>query len=218
MTSRLLGFGLAVAYVPQAYADVNVGRWAVAWLAIALLVWILPVGRWAIIGTALLALAALSFLWAPEPLNGLHEFLRLCLLGGAFVVGRAGCADEIFEGAAWGMIVNSAFATVQVFGLHPVMEAWSPAGLFGNRDFMAEAALLVIIPLVWKRRWFMAASILPALVLPMDRTVMVAAGVVTAAAVWQNNRTVTLVAMSAIFVIVAALSLSFAKYSSAWDR
>ena len=150
-TSRLLGFGLAVAFVPQAYADVNVGRSAVAWLCVALLVWLIPSVRWSLSGGLLLALALLSFAWAPEPLNALNGILQLGLLTGAFVVGRAGCAENIFEGAAWGMIVNSALAVAQSLGWHPVMEVStaSPAGLFGNRDFMAEAALLVVIPLVW---------------------------------------------------------------------
>ena len=219
-TSRLLGFGLAVAFVPQAYADVNVGRWAVAWVAIALLVWLIPSVRWNLAGSALLVLALASFAWAPEPLNALHEFMRMCLVAAAFVVGRAGCTENIFEGAAWGMIVNSGLAIAQTLGWQPVMEVSTamPAGLFGNRDFMAEAALLVIIPLVWNRRWYMAVAVLPALLLPMDRTVFAAGGMVTALMVWKLSRTVTIIAVSAACIGALAITLLPAKFHSAQER
>lgn len=220
ITARLLGFGLAVAFVPNAYADVNVGRWAVAWLCIALLIWIVPSVRWSLCGGVLLVLALVSFAWAPEPLNAINGFLQLGLLAGAFVVGRAGCAENIFEGAAWGMIGNSALAVAQVSGWHPVMEVStaSPAGLFGNRDFMAEAALLVIVPLVWQRRWFMAAAILPALTLPFDRTVILAGGMVTALMVWKLSRTVTIITIIAACIGAAVLTLTPGKLHSAKDR
>lgn len=220
MANWLLGFGLAAAFVPQAYADVNVGRWAVAWLCVALLVWLLPCVRWSLCGGILLVLALVSFVWAPEPLNAINSFLQLGLLAGAFVIGRAGCAKNIFEGAAWGMVVNSALAVTQSFGWHPVVEVMtaSPAGLFGNRDFMAEAALLVIVPLVWNRRWFLAAGIVPALLLPMDRTVILAGGLVTALVVWKLSRTVTLITVGAACIAAAVVTLSPAKFHSAQDR
>lgn len=220
MANWLLGFGLAAAFVPQAYSDVNVGRWAVAWVCVALLIWIVPSVRWSLTGCALLVLALVSFAWGPEPLNGINGFLQLALLAGAFVAGRAGCAEYIFEGATWGMIVNSSLAVAQSLGWHPVMEVSTamPAGLFGNRDFMAEAALLVIVPLVWNRRWFMAAAILPALLLPMDRTVILAGAVVTALVVWKLSRTVTIIAVSAACLGVALVTLSPAKSHSAQDR
>lgn len=219
-TSRLLGFGLAAAFVPQAYADVNVGRSAVAWLCVALLVWLIPSVRWSLSGGLLLGLALVSFAWAPEPLNALNGILQLGLLAGAFVVGRAGCAENIFQGAAWGMIVNSALAIAQSLGWHPVMEVStaSPAGLFGNRDFMAEAALIVVIPLVWNRRWLMTAALMPALMLPLDRTVILAGGLVTALVVWKLSRTVTIIAVSMACIGAAVVSLSPAKFHSAQDR
>lgn len=220
ITARLLGFGLAVAFVPQAYADVNVGRWAVAWLCLALLIWIIPSVRWSFCGGVLLVLALMSFAWAPEPLNAINGFLQLALLAGAFVVGRSIGAARVFEGAAWGMIVNSGLAIGQFCGWHPVMEVStaSPAGLFGNRDFMAEAALLVIIPLLLKRRWVMAAAILPALLLPLDRTVILAGGLVTALVVWKLSRTVTIIILSVACIGAAVVTLSPAKFHSAHDR
>lgn len=220
ITARLLGFGLAVAFVPNAYADVNVGRWAVAWLCVALLIWIIPPVRWSLCGGVLLVLALVSFAWTPEPLNALNGFLQLGLLAGAFVVGRAGYAENIFEGAAWGMVVNSALALAQFSGWHPVMEVStaSPAGLFGNRDFMAEAALLIIVPLVWQRRWFMAGAILPALLLPMDRSVILAGGMVTALAAWRLSRTVTIITLSAACIGAGLVTLAPNKSHSAQDR
>jgi hypothetical protein len=220
ITARLLGFGLAVAFVPNAYADVNVGRWAVAWLCIALLIWIVPSVRWSLCGGVLLVLALVSFAWAPEPLNAINGFLQLALLAAAFVVGRGVDTRDVFEGAAWGMIVNSGLAVCQFLGWHPVMEVStaSPAGLFGNRDFMAEAALLVIIPMVWQRRWFMGVALLPALLLPMDRSIVVAGGTVVAVAMWRVSRMVTVTALSGVFVLVTAATLSVEKSRSAMDR
>jgi hypothetical protein len=220
ITAWLLGFGLAVAFVPQAYADVNVGRWAVAWLCVALLIWIIPSVRWSLAGSVLLVLALVSFAWAPEPLNAINGFLQIVLLAAAFVVGRAIGGRDVFEGAAWGMIVNSGLAVCQFLGWHPVMEVStaSPAGLFGNRDFMAEAALLVITPMVWQRRWAMGVALLPALLLPMDRSVVVAGGAVVAVVTWRVSRMVTVTALSAVFVLVTAATLSVEKSRSAMDR
>lgn len=216
-SALLLGFALVMANVPWAYADYNVGRWAVAWLGIALLLWACPVQRIIWPGVAFLALAAASLLWAPVQLNANGAILHWGLLAGAFMVGMAGLSDEIFVGAGWGMLLNSALAVYQFVTWQPWMRP-APEGLFGNRDFLAETALLIMIPLLWKRRWVLAGLLAPAAFLPMYRGALLAAGVVGVAALWNASRMAAILVIVVCAVVVGWVSLSGAKRITADDR
>ena len=215
-----LGFGLAAAYVPNAYADVHVGRWAVAWVGVAALLWLLGRAQWVCSGGALIGLAVLSFSWAPEPLNATLGLLQLILLAGAFAVGCAGGGKTVFEGFAWGMVLNAAIAVPEFFGFHPI-EQWRgvmPSALFGNKDFLAEAALLAVIPLIYQRRFVMAAAIAPALLLPLDRAVIFAGGIVAFVAAARWSKPVAFWAGAAALALIVAYSALPGRISSINDR
>lgn len=215
-----LGFGLAAAYVPNAYADAHVGRWAVAWVGVAALLWLCGRAQWSWSGAALLGLAGVSVLWAPEPLNATLGLLQLILLAGAFVVGCAGGAKAVFEGFAWGMVLNAAIAVPEFFGWHPI-EHWKgvmPSALFGNKDFLAEAALLAVTPLLYQKRWLMAAAISPALLLPLDRAVIFAAGIVAFIAAARWSKAVAFYAAATALILIAAYSALPGRLGSLNDR
>jgi hypothetical protein len=242
-----LGLGLTLAYVPASYEAETTGRWAAAWAAIAILVWIVPklavIAQGETVGTCtryrtheasaftwpgvlLLVLATLSLAWSPVAVNGVYESLIWGLLAACFVVGAQIDIGPIFIGAAIGMAVNSGFAILQTYGIHPVMEAQDVAGetsmaapgLFGNKDHMAEAALLTLIPLVWSRRWILASALLPALLLPRDRAVLLAAGVVALLTLWPSHRSIAVACMAAALCGAAVLSLAGFKQLSAVQR
>jgi hypothetical protein len=226
---RLTGFALMAAYWPAAYGDNNVARWAAAWLGVAVLLWFVPSSRSVnensiffdadhndvirslipdLILLLFLILANSSFLWSPVKPDAIGEMLRLALLAGAFMVGRAGLAGPIFEGAAFGLIPSSAVVIGQVLGWHPVDEAsWHP-GLFGNRDMMAEAALMPMIWAAWHFRWGLAIAVIPALLIPLDRAVIVASFIVAAIGVAADSRARWLILPMIAMGIVLAASLT----------
>lgn len=204
-----LGFGLIVGYYPSAYLDGSIGRSAIAWLCIAVLLWFRQDCRPPHTAVAFLALAIVSLFWAPITFDGIWALMTWLLLIGAFGVGYSGFAEPIFEGALWGMGINSLVILGQLAGFHPVFEAEVPAGLFGNRDLSAEAALLVAIPLVAQSRWKMLPLVLPSLLLPQSRAVLfVGAGLILLAGwrripIWAMIGIVA--AILAVFIGVTAL-------------
>lgn len=206
----LLGLGLTCAYVPQAFADEEVGRWAVGCVLLAVLLWFRKPTPVSWIGVAFLAWAALSLAWAPFPLDGAWEMLHWLFLTGAFVVGANGMAAPVFEGAAYGVAVNSAIAIAQVFGLTFFEQASAPAGLFGNRDIMAEAALVTLVPLLARRRWALAAAQLPALVLPQSRAVLAVGAILALVWGWGRSRLAAGAACAAL--IAAAIVVTAFKH------
>lgn len=218
LIGRMLGVGLAVAYLPGTSQPDTVGRMIVGWIGVAVLLWIAPRCQWSLPGTALLALATVSLAWAAILPDAAFELLQWLLLAGSFALGTAGIAASVFEGAAWGMAINAALAIGQVFGWHPVIEAVSPAGLFGNKDHMAEAALLVTIPLIWQSRLWLAALISPALLLPRDRAVLIAAAAAAVIGLWSQSRGLAVALGIAGLIAAAAISFTSDKQLSAHQR
>jgi hypothetical protein len=216
----LFGLALTLAFVPWAYEDINCGRWAIAWIGVAVLLWVATPQKAMWSGIAFLAFACLSFMWAPVSLNAAGELLRWGLLAGAFIVGRSGYAEEISRGAAWGMGISSALAIAQFLGWHPVNEniGATPGGLFGNRDHLGEAALVVIIPCLWKRRYWLASLSVPAIALSNSRSMMVAAAVVGVVSLWRWNRSIAICALVLGLGVTGLSSLSHIKQSSASNR
>jgi hypothetical protein len=174
----ILGFGLFCGYTPQIYSwsGEDVGRWALAWICVAILLCapreplkLLPSG------VLFLVYAITSLIWATVLDDALFELLKWFLLLGCFVAGAQ--SKFVFEGAVWGVAVNSLLAIGQSLGFHPVMEVSSPAGFFGNRDELAEAALLVGVYALEQKNWKGLVA-LPALLLPHSRAVLIAGFVV----------------------------------------
>jgi hypothetical protein len=177
--SYFLGFFLICGYLPMHYAWVNEDqiRWAVAWVCTGILLWSPrePL-QWSWEGVWLLLWACVSIAWTLVLPDAIFELLQWFLLLGCFVAGSF--SKQVFEGAVWGIAVNSILAICQYYGWHPVMEVSSPAGLFGNRDELAETAFLIAIPLFFQKRWKELLLTLPALFLPQSRAVLLAGFVI----------------------------------------
>jgi hypothetical protein len=206
----LLGLGLTCGYWPQAYADEEVGRWAIGCVLLAVLLWFRSPVRASALGLAFLTWVALSFVWVPFPLDGLWEMSHWAFLVWAFLIGASELAAPVFEGAAWGLAVNSALAIGQMFGLDIVQQASVPAGFFGNRDFLAETTLLAIVPLLAARRWRMAAALLPALLLPQSRAVLAVGAVL--ALIWGWGRSRIAAAVACAMLVLATVAVTYVKH------
>lgn len=220
--SWVFGFGLTVIIIPNSYQDINAGRWAWGFLVIPILLilkWREQRYEW--IGLAFLGLVVLSLLWTSSLLNGYGGSLRWALLAGCFVAGRDGRAREIFRGASIGIAASSALVIPEYFfGWHwfNASETGHPAGLFGNRNFLAEAALLIVIPSIWSRSFYRGGLCAPSLALTDSRSAVISAGIVALTAIWRRSALVSVSIACIVVLGVVWASGSISKQHSMENR
>lgn len=207
-----LTFLVGVAYWPWAVSATTAGRWAV--LAIAVPVMLIGGGRtrmgfghW--LGLALLLYAAASAAWSPSPWDTAGAVWQLALLAGTFMLAAEirdiGPVLDALAGAIW---VSVPFVVLQSFGIDVVETTdHGDAGLFLNRDLLAEAAALALIGVAWRRRWILAAGPALCCALAGSRGVAVPLGVGLIAWAlsrpWSIRSVLVVWAAAAIVLIIA---------------
>lgn len=177
---------MAGAYWPAISAFAVAPKWAVIALVPLLLVSRrieMKAAHWA--GLALLGYAALSLAWHPVLLEGLDGLAKLLLVAACFMAGSL-VADLtiLFEAFAWGVTLSAALAIAQYLGWDGVNQLVPPAGLFGNKNFLGEAAALALIGVVGRPRWWLAIGPLVALWFSGCREAWLAAGVGLLVPLW----------------------------------
>lgn len=180
------GLGLAMAYVPQVMSAPFAPKWGVAAIAAGALfsVRIRPtLVHW--LGALWLGFASVSLLWTSSVPDGLFELGQWTIVASLFVVGAELDGEVVgaaVRGFALGMVVNAILAAAQVCGFDEVRQIVAPAGLFGNKNYLAEAGLLAICALLAIRErwwyWFVGPAI--ALVLGAERSSFMVLAVVLA--------------------------------------
>jgi hypothetical protein len=204
-----LGFVMTAAYWPGWISPAFTPKWAIlAVAAPAMLLWSGKTTRLTaahLAGAVTISWMALTIAWSRAPLDSLNALWLFCLLPAVcFLLGmQAGSLRPVLIGSAWGLGISSVIAIAQVLGWDGLASAALPSGLFVNRDFLAETAALVAVGLMAERLWWHLPLVAPALVLPMDRTALLACVVALAALMWRaRNR--------ASWAILAALAGCFA--------
>ncbi len=177
----LIGFGVAVAFWPGLLSAATVPRWALLAAGLPLVSRLDPraldpVVAWPM--AVLLGWAGLSLCWTPDFLTGAHELFHLLILTGvALAVANAGGPESSLNGAAWGLAVSAVLSIAQVAGWSPVEQTTPPpAGLFYNRDVLAEFAAPLVVWLLANRRFGFAALCAFPLLFCQSRVALVAAG------------------------------------------
>jgi hypothetical protein len=205
-----LGFLTSAAYWPGILSPAMSPKWmALAVIAPALLLWRqdkIPF-TWAhLFGCALIVWAALSVLWSPVSYDSLGALVLTVILPAVcFVLGsQAATLRPLFIGAALGIGISSIIAIAQEFGWDglPYVEK-IPTGLFLNRNYMAEAAVLVAVGLIAERQWWFVPLVLPAALLPCSRGALLAFYVAMLVMFWRRVHWAVgalLVAIPAFFV------------------
>lgn len=159
-----LGFLASVAFWPGIPSFAEAPKWCVLGVGAALLICLVRLrptpAHWVLLG--ILAYAAASILWSVVPIDGVGAWIKLAILAVVFCV--AAEQDDLtpaYVGMGLGLGVSAAIAGFQGFGVSPVEQIAPPAGLYGNKNFLAEAAALVTVALVLtpRRRWL---ALLPA--------------------------------------------------------
>lgn len=220
------GFLLAVAYCPFIEGAAATPRWLLLAMVVpAALVILLLVGRTVevtaahIAGGALLGWAVLSMAWSETHYDSMDALWKLMLLGGCFALGSSvqvwpkdspsiWIGDDwrpFLGGCALGLGVSSGLVLVEAAtGWHVEMlsgaRAVTPyAALFGNRNYLAEAAALVLVGLVateglfsgrrWPsvRFWLLAGCLVPALAFTHARGALLALLVALGVMFWPDR-------------------------------
>ena len=136
----------------------------------------IPFTRAHLLGCAFIGWAALSVLWSPQPLYSLNGLWQVVILPAiCFCLGsQQRSLRPLFIGAGIGLAVSSAISIGQLAGWIDWPSINIPSGLFLNKNFMAEAAALVLIWLIAERVWWLAILVAPCVVLAGARGALLA--------------------------------------------
>ncbi len=161
---------------------------------------------WAI-PAALLLISGASLLWAPDALTGADDLARLAVLGVVFALG-ASTPDlrQVWVGLALGVSASAALAIAQVFGFDGVFQAVPPAGLFVNKNFLAEAGMVAIVASIGLGLVWAIPGAAVAAALGSSTAVVGALSVVLAIALFDRGRKVLAFStVTAVVTVAAAL-------------
>lgn len=211
-----LGFAGAVAVLPGTLDAVTTLRWAIFAVGVPLLLLLMgrsvaPIPKlvWAFV-----AFAALSILWAPSFASGLDDLAHVAILAAAFWLGASLTnANHLWLGVATGVAVSTAIALGQWgmgWSFESLPNAAPPSGLFANRNFLAEAAMVALIPALAIRTWpgrVLAAAALIAVMICASKAVLGA--LIVTGALWITPRRPA-IGWSILAVMVALFAAALA--------
>jgi hypothetical protein len=187
-----LGLLVTAAYWPWLWSPATTPKWIVlSIVSCALLLYRnerIPLTGAHLAGCALISWATLSVAWSPVPLYSLNGLWQTAILPAVcFCLGsQTPQLRPLFIGAGLGMAVSSAVSIAQLAGWIDWQTINIPSGLFLNKNFMAEAAALVLIWLIAERVWWFAVPVMPAIALAGARGALLALGVGLALELWRR--------------------------------
>ena len=170
MLVRFFGFAVSAAYWPGILSAAYTPRWAV--IAVGLpfvpgfrlggpMLWLLG---W------LVVLGAMSLRLSPDQLTGFFELICIVLLCGTFIFGAAlPSLDDLMIGLGVGLAISSCLTVMQALGWDGLPQSAAPAGLFYNREVLAEFAALVMVWAMLRPRWVIAFAAFVPVVLCYSR-------------------------------------------------
>lgn len=170
----LASFLVATAYVPFLWTGASQLKWvAVAVFTAALCRW-----HWGV--AAFIAYCC----WGAADYDALAKWIIVAL---AFTAGyRLPDIRQLLLGFGLGIGVSSVLVCLQAFGLD-LFAFPAASGLFLNKNFLAEAACLIVIAAAAYKLWWVVLISTPALVLPLSRAALAAAfvGLIASFASWR---------------------------------
>ena len=206
----LVGFATAVAFWPNIMAAATAPRWAVMSVGLPLLLMTVSGevtrAHWYILASLLWA--AITLLWAPVTGNAVAGLWQFALLSMAFAYG-SWAGDErlakLMLGAAVGLSINVALAEAQVFGgLGLVPQMAAPAGLFLNKNFLAEGCGVLLVAMLYQRQWWLATIMAIGVLICASRSVYL---VLLVVACWYGARKSWIIGLGAAAALAACIFL-----------
>lgn len=207
---RITGLLLPVAMLPGLMSAGTVPRWGLLALTLPLMLyWV----RWdrvpyKLLLVSILTYAAASTLWAEVHLDAQLGLFRALLLAAAFCVG-ATCGEETFDRTLLLMSVGVAttlpLVILQVMGYTGIPQTAPPAGLFLNKNVLAESAALLLVYSAYMRRYLLAALLLVIVILAKEKAAFVGLIIVTIVALYPRHRKIALALLGLCAIGVALL-------------
>ena len=173
-------------------------------------------------GGSFLAYAALSLTWTPDPLSGTLALLQLFLLAGVGIA-SASLAD-ISRAMTWvaiGIAVSALMALPQALGVVFLPSFNAPAGLFFNRDVLAETTAPVFIWVLARRQWGLVAILMIPLALCGSRLALIAAAVGLVILAGWRGRMLIVAGLTAVLIIISSQPdrlASLQERLTIWDQ
>ncbi len=212
---NLTCFLLPLAMLPALISGGIAPRWALLSVMVPLMLWQVDVGRapyrWLL--ASLMAYAALSLSWMEVPLDAGMEMWRLALLIGAFAVGSS---VQSVRGPltlmAIGVAITLPLVLLQLAGYQGITQmSHPPAGLFINKNVLAEIAAAMLVAMVYTRQWLIAAALAVIVLVAKEKAAYVALVVAGLVYLWPRDK--NLASMIATFcgVVMVALLMAGAE-------
>lgn len=211
--ARFAFFALPLLFYPGFTESSNTPKWIALGLILPLVLWRAeipwtPANKWLL---AFLGVVAVTSLWAVSWLDAAYLGWHLALVVAAFFVGTT-LKDlrGTLIAMAWGVAVSAPIAFAQWYapdlltGIIP--QAVMPAGLFMNKNILAEASFLALAVCVVTRHWYPAPLLLLGWLLPFSKGALIALVVPLLVYLWRRSRlaaiTVTLIGALAVGGVV----------------
>jgi len=194
----VLAFLTAIAFWNGALDGSLIFRWCLPALGLPILLLTRKEqGNWTLahtVGLAYLLLAFISLAWTLEILDGAQRFLQIELVAvPAFCIGASVKSLKwVYVGFALGLIPSALLAIGQAYfpehQLWYVVQAAKPAGLWMNRNTMAEISALVLIGLLASRIWWAIPAPIACLLIAQERIAFAALGLAAAGWLWSRHK------------------------------
>lgn len=203
----VFGFLLCAGYWPGVASPAMTPRWALQAAVIPLALCFAGPIRLThahAVGFLFCCWAAFSLLWTPTWFDSVDAAWKLGLLATAFCLGST-LKDlrPLYAGMAIGIALSAIVALSQILGFRYLPEVQTPSGLFVNKNFLGEAAALVLIACVAHRmRWAIPGALL-ALMLAGARGAVLGVVFALAAWLWPKSKRLT----AALLIAIAGLSV-----------
>lgn len=191
MTLAVLAFAVAVGFCPSFLESAGTPRWIILSLVVPWLVlhraWVVtPAHR---LGAAYIAWIAIGALWSWAWTETLLRVWELALLGGVFCLASA---QERIKPAVMafcaGIALSGFLAVPQAMGWTWIHQVAEPAGLFMNKNYLAEAGALALVAAVVYRAWWLVPGCALAALLPQSRGAVAALGILAVVWLWRRDR------------------------------
>ncbi len=180
----LLSFLIPIAYIPGVTGAAIATGWAVLSAGLPIVTWregakqSSPV--FILAGMAFAAYVYASFDWVDNSWTGISTLWHYVILAGAFYAGTQ-LVDlrKVAIGLALGFGISSLLTLIQVLGFDWIIEyiRCRPSGLTFNPIILGEGCALTILLCLSYRLWWLAALLVPGLVLSQSRAALLALAV-----------------------------------------
>ena len=221
MSASIFAFAVLVAYWPGILSAGTAPRWGLLAVGIPLIARLnRTVFPWALANLMLAGVAyiAIGLGLYGFPFDGEYEFFHFLILAGV-VIAASGIEDieTILVYATLGIWVSALIGIGQVFGWMPVDAFNVPAGLFINRDILAEtAAPLLVWALLRKRYWLAIGPAIPVM-LCQSRSAVLMVGIGLCWGLLRSPKRMIIAALICAPIAVL-ISLEANKWASLEDR